>query len=167
MVSRLEGVLIVAIVFFAGRGVLTDLSQDTQSKAPKEKELELFTLSFKEVNQTALLHTITARHMLKYPEKAVYEGFALYTPDLTLLSPYAVAQKRVILLDQNATIIKSNGARYYAGGAVYDMQQRRLELSKAFSFSDRYGDVNGTQMHYDVNEKEITGEGIKAAYEIE
>ena len=167
MVSRLESVLIVAIVFFAGKGMLTELSQYTQSKAPKEKELELSALTFKEVNQTTLLHTIIASHMTKYTDKTLYEDFALYTPDLTLRSPHAVAQQKKILLDHNATIIKKDGSRYHAGAVIYDTQNRRLDLTGTFSLANRFGDINGTQMRYDTTQQEIHGESVKAAYEME
>lgn len=168
MVSRLEGVLIVAILFFSGKGILTDLSRDTQqSKVSKEKELELSALTFIEVNQTTLLHTITASHMTKYADKTRYEDFALYTPDFTLLSPHAVAQQRSILLDQNATVLKKDGSRYYAGAVIYDSKNRRLNLTDTFSLANRFGDINGTQMRYDAKRQEIHGESVKASYDLE
>jgi len=167
MVSRIETVLIVAILFFAGKGMLTELSQNRQDTVTKEKELALFSFVFKEVNQTALLHTITAKQMIKYPDETQYEDFALYTPDLTLMSPYAVAEQRDILLEQNATVIKKDGSRYHAGAVIYDRKNRRLNLADTFSLTNRFGDLKGTEMQYDANKKELHGESVKAAYELE
>ena len=166
MVSRLEAVLIVAILFFAGKGVLTEIAHEKSTKVSHEKELEISQLVLNEVNQTALLHTITASRMIKYADETRYENFGLYTPDLRLLSPYAVAKQKKILLNYNATIIKKDGSRYHAGTVIYDTQSRRLNLTETFSMANRFGDINGTQMRYDANQKKIYGEGIRAAYEL-
>ena len=167
MVSRLEVVLIAAILFFAGKGMLTEITQEREDDPSHKKELEITHLTLNEVNQTTLLHTITASHMTRYADETLYEDFALYTPDLTLRSPHAVAQQKTILLDHNATIIKKDGARYHAGAVIYDTQNRRLNLTDTFSLSNRFGDINGTQMRYDANQQEIQGESVKAAYEME
>ena len=167
MVSRVEGVLIAALLFFGGRSMLTELSLDMQDTTSREKEMELFSFSLKEVNQTALLHTIGAQHMVKYHKEVIYEDFTLYTPDLTLLSPRAIQKNKTIFLDQNATILKTDGSRYYTDHATYHRESGQLELSGHFAFSDRYGDVKGTEMDYDVRKKEIQAAGIKAVYEIE
>ncbi len=167
MVSRLEAVLIVAIFLFAGKGVLTEIAQEKNTKISHKKELEVSQLVLNEVNRTALLHTITASHMTRYTDETRYEDFALYTPDLTLLSPHAAAQQKSILLDHNATVIKKDGSRYHAGAVIYDTKNRRLNLTETFSLANRFGDINGTQMRYDAKQQEIHGKGVKAAYELE
>ncbi len=167
MVSRIEIALLATLLFFASRAMVTDLAQKQENGTMEEKKLELFSLSFREVNQTALLHTITADHMIQYPDKALYETFALYSPDLKLLSPRAIEEKKRIYMDKHVTILKADGSRYTAGAVVYDKQRRRMELSKHFSFSDRHGTVRGTQIQYDSSQKELRGEAINARYEIE
>ncbi len=167
MVSRIELFLIAAILFFAGKGMWSSLSPDSAPRSTQNREMELHHLTFREVNQSMLLHTVTAREMVQYPQETVYTDFTLYTPDLTLRAPQAIQRERVIYLDHNATIIKKDGSRYYAGGVVYHTRNRQLNLTESFSFTNRYGDVNGTRMQYDINQKEMHGDSVKAAYEIE
>lgn len=167
MVSRIEVALLAALLFFASRAMVTDLAHTQEDSVTEKKKLELFSLSFREANQTALLHTITADHMIQYPDKTLYKTFALYSPELKFLSSRAIEKKRRIYLENNVTILKIDGSHYTAGAVMYDKQHRRMELSKYFSFSDRHGTVEGTQIQYDGSQKELRGEAIKARYEIE
>ena len=167
MVSRIEIALLAALLFFASRAMVTDLAHTQEDSVTEKKKLELFSLSLQEVNQTALLHTLTADHMIQYPDKILYETFALYSPELKLLSPRAIEEKERIYMDKHVTILKTDGSHYTAGAVMYDKQHRRMALSKHFSFSDRYGTVKGAQIEYDSSQKELHGEAIRARYEIE
>jgi len=167
MVSRIEIFLLAALLFFFSRGTLQDLTRNQSRANSQGKTLEIRTLSFREVNQTALLNTITAAHMTQYPDKTLYEHFALYSPDLTLKALRVIQKNKKLFLDNNVTILKADGSHYTAGNVVYDRDKRALDLSGRFSFSNRYGEVQGRQLQYCDPRKEMQGEGIRARYEIE
>lgn len=166
MVSRIEIFFLVVLLFFLSRGTLQDLTRSQSRVYGQEKTLEIDSLSFKEVNQTALLHTITATHMTQYPNKTLYEHFALYGSDLTLKASRVTQKNKTLFLDDNVTIFKTGGSHYTAGNVMYDRDKRVLDLSGRFIFVDHYGELRGSQMQYSDSQKEMHGESIKASYEM-
>jgi len=167
MVSRIEWLLIAAILFFATRGIVMKTSRVESGIVTSRKELELLTAQLHEVNQTAIQSIISASRMVKYPDQTVFENFRLHTPKLTLVSYRATERNDTITLEHNASILKADGTRYHTKDARYHTDTAILELSGTFGVTDRHGEINGSTMQYNAHQQEIEGTVIRAEYEIE
>ena len=167
MVSRVELLLIAAILFFATSGIVTEISQTEHNNTTEHKALELVSAQLHEVNQTDIQNRITASRMVQYPDRTVFEDFNLQTTELNLTTPHAQQKDQIIYLGKQATIRKTDGTHYSTSDASYNKQTRVLTLSGAFAIQDQHGDINGTQMRYNANKQAIEGENVKAKYEME
>ena len=167
MVSRIEWLLIAAILFFATRGIVTEISQAESNTTAQHKELALLTAQLHEVNQTAIQSIISTSRMVKYPDRTVFEEFRLHTPALTLISHKATERNDTITLEHNASILKADGTRYHATDARYHKDTAILELSETFGITDRRGEINGSTMQYNTHQQQIEGTTIRAKYEME
>jgi hypothetical protein len=167
MVSRVEWLLIAAILFFATRGIVTEISQTESNSTAQQKQLELLNAQLQEVNETAIQSIISASRMVKYPDKTLLEEFRLHTPELTLVSHKATEHNDTITLEHNASILKADGTRYHATDARYHKDTAILELSETFGVTDRRGEINGSTMQYNPHQQEIRGTEVRAKYEME
>ena len=167
MVSRIEWLLIAAILFFATRGIVTEISQAESNTTAQHKELALLNAQLHEVNQTAIQSIISTSRMVKYPDRTVFEEFRLHTPALTLISHKATERNDTITLEHNASILKADGTRYHATDARYHKDTAILELFETFGITDRRGEINGSTMQYNTHQQQIEGTTIRAKYEME
>jgi len=167
MVSRVEGVLIAAILFFAWRDITAPKQHAVPVQPQEDKLMELREATLYEVNQTRRLNTIKTARMIRYREKTLFEDFKLYTPTLILHAAYAQEYNGIITLDRNATIYKADGTRYYTEQARYDRKRSVLELEGGFRLSNMHGEINGSTMHYNSLQNRLEGSRVRANYEIE
>jgi len=167
MVSRIEIALIIGILFFSTRGIVTAISSITPDQNATHKVLEMERAQLYEVNETTIQSIIITSQMLKYTDKTLFKDFRLYTPALTLISKSAVERNATIILDSNATVLKANGTRYHTAYARYNRHTTILELTGTFGIRDRQGEINGTTMQYNSRRQEIKGTAIRAKYEME
>ncbi len=167
MVSRVEFALIAAILFFATRGVVTEISYGDDTDPDRTKQLELVSATFYEIDSSDIVSTMRISKLIKYSDETKMLDFELISNDLELRADIATERDGLITLEQNGTMVKPDGSRYLLSNAVYDKTRRTLRVLGKFSLQNRFGDINGTKMRYDLQGSELDGEGIKAVYEIE
>ena len=166
MVSKLEIILGIAILFFATKSIYTVNRQAETVLSEQSKIMVLQQAKLYEVNQTAVQHIISAAKMVQYTDQTYFSDFKLFTPKLILRASNALLREGVVILDENATIIKANGMQFYAKTAQYDKRSKILLLSEDFAIRDRFGDLNGSHMQYDAPKGLLKAGKIHAIYEM-
>ena len=167
MVSRLEWVLIAAILFFASREGIRRVTERAPKATSHYKQLMLERATFREVNQTAIRNIISAARMTQYSDELRFDGFRLHTSHLVLLSDKALQHGDIITLDHHSTIYRNDGTQFYATDALYNKKTATLILPNHFAIHSSHGDINGSSMQYDQQKQSLKGTAVKARYEME
>jgi len=167
MVSRIELLLLLFILFFATQSFYIESIDNSTKNKTEQKELELTCVHMREVNQSNLQSLIYADRITKYADKLEFENFKFTSREISIQTNKASQKNRIIKLEQNSTIIKPNGTRYYASDLRYDRDSKVLDLIGEFSLEDEFGSISGSGMKYDANEKNVKGERVRATYSVE
>lgn len=167
MVSRIEVVLFLLLLLFAGIGVSTHMEAVRASKMAKEERKKVMIVAghLREINATGLENDYRSDRAWLKGEVWYFENFLLRNREIRRLqSEHARKEKTGITLEGNVTLDRMDDSRFRAEKIVYDDHSRILQSVGPFYGEKGESFVRGSDLYYDLTRKVTRARKVFAHY---
>jgi lipopolysaccharide assembly outer membrane protein LptD (OstA) len=169
MVGRIE----LALAGVLGVAILVGVSNqqrilEAKRDLPKErKEVELSQARIREVNASGLMNALRAAHATLIQKTWYMEDFHLSNPDIRSLDAQkAQRNAKVIALEGNVRLLRSDGALYEAQKVRYDLTHKVLRSFGPFSAHRGPDYARGVDFVYEVIPQRTRAKDVFAHYRL-
>ena len=166
MVTKLEAVLLVAIVLF----VVLWNKQESKSVeiAHKNKTLlaEINTPEYIEVDKNYSKRVVVSKKAKQYKDRVDFDGFDYKSDKIKLVSKFAREKNGIYTTWGNVVAVKSDGTVYRGERAIVYKKKDLLEFKDKFTIIDGENSVVGNKMMYDENGSTVKAKNVKAIYDM-
>ncbi|MCV3377496.1 hypothetical protein L8V77_06025 [Campylobacter sp. IFREMER_LSEM_CL2127] len=115
-----------------------------------------------ELNASVIKATYQASRWVKYQDKDIFDDFKVQALDYNLSSDLLVRNEEKSILEGNVSYFDYNQTSIFTQKATYDMKNKILFSNDNFKAYIGLNEVFGDNFLYDVNQKELKIQGIKA-----
>lgn len=115
-----------------------------------------------ELNNTTTKVSYQASRWVKYQDKDIFDNLKIQAIDYNLSSKLLTKNKEQSILEGNVTYVDKNQTTILTQKAIYDEQKKILFSNDNFKAYIGLNEIFGDNFLYDVNQKELKIQGIKA-----
>jgi len=168
MVSRLESLLFLLLLLFAGIAVTTHLEAVRSSSGDDKtvkKKVAISDGHLREVNATGLQNDYRSTEAWLIGNVWYFDNFSLRNREIReLSSAHARKEKTGITLEGNVTLDRMDSSHYRAEKIVYNDQERILRSIGPFYGEKGESYVRGVDLFYDLDRKLTRARSVFAHY---
>ncbi|HEG2581203.1 TPA: hypothetical protein SCV07_000513 [Campylobacter lari] len=142
-------------------------TQDLYFSTIKPQEIDIanmqaFEVLDYELNASVVKAIYQASRWVKYQDKDIFDDFKVQALDYNLSSDLLVRNNEKSILEGNVKYFDHNQTSIFAQKATYDMKNKILFSNDNFKAYIGLNEVFGDNFLYDVNQKKLKIQGIKA-----
>lgn len=115
-----------------------------------------------ELNASSTKASYQASRWVKYQDKDIFNDFKVEGVDYNLSSNLLIRNEKMSILEGNVTYIDQNQTTILTQKAIYDMQKKILFSKNQFRAYIGLNEIFGDNFLYDINQKQLKIQGIKA-----
>ncbi|WP_139493160.1 hypothetical protein [Campylobacter armoricus] len=124
--------------------------------------MQAFDIFDYELNTTTTKASYQASRWVKYQDKDIFDNLKIQAIDYNLSSNLLIKDEEQSILEGNVTYVDKNQTRISTQKAIYDTQKRILFSKEQFKAYVGLNEIIGDNFIYDINQKQLKIQGIKA-----
>lgn len=160
---RLEHIITIVIGLILVSFFLIKVDQKSLEKSESSKELSFSDTRLIEVDTQNMLGLAHSRYGEVENKRLTLSDIVYHTDKVNLLrAQKGIYEGDYLILEGNVTLNQKEGFDYTAEKAVYNKKSQILTIDSSFEAHLNENKISGTYLVYNVKEKTVTGQNIKA-----
>ena len=160
---RLEHIISIIVVLILVSFFFINIEQKSQQKSETTKEMTFTDTRLIEVDTQKLLGLAHSRYGVYENKALTLNDIVYHTDKINLLrAQKGIYSGEYLHLEGNVTLDQKEGFDYTAQSATYNQKSQVLTIESPFEAHLNENTISGTNLIYNMKDKTITGQKIKA-----
>ena len=166
MGSKLEYILIIAIIIVAIIPFGIEIKNPTYNKSAEAKKSEVNNFIEYELNSTTLKHILQGKSAKEINE----DNWYLIEPSMQTLEVKKLSAKssvfngKTIVFDKNVVLIKRDGLIYKSNRAIYDLKSKDIITPNSFEIKKSANIVKGRSLEYNPSKRVTKAKDVNGTF---
>jgi len=168
MALRIESILIIGIGLVFALLLFQDKSGVDAIESNSSKEFSFNNFSLIEITPKGVENRLSAKEAIKYTTHFELQEINItYKNTQHLLATKATYQDNFIYLDQSVLFKRDDGLEFKTEKLEYSIKSKKLYADKSFYIDMNESHIAGENLQYDLDDKNISAQEIRAMIYLE